>query len=174
MSNRNVVKLISLGLMFSVVLACGTPNVGGPPPESEGITKDEFVIGPEDVLRIDVWKHPNISATVPVRSDGKVSIPLVNDIQAAGLTPHQLKDEIAKRLANFIEEPTVSVIVEAINSQKIIVTGAVTSPGVYKVHGKISLIEAISLVGGITAYGNPEKIRIIRKENGVEKIYQVI
>jgi polysaccharide export outer membrane protein len=93
--------------------------------------------------------------------------------RAAGLTPEQLKNEITKKLRRFIEEPTVSVIVTAINSLKISVSGYVNSPGVYKIGGEISLVEAISLAGGLNDLANPKKIRIIRKENGIEKIYQM-
>ena len=173
MYNNKIVKLIPLGMMFLIFLSCQTTNYSVPTSEREAITKENYIIGPEDRLQIYVWKQPSISVTVPVRSDGKISVPLINDIQAAGLTPHQLKDSITKKLTKFIEAPTVSVIVEAINSLKITISGNVNSPGVYKLSSAISFLSAMSLAGGLTEYGDPKRIKIIRKENGVEKIYQV-
>jgi polysaccharide export outer membrane protein len=133
----------------------------------------EFIIGPEDVLEIHVWKQPDISATVPVRSDGKISTPLINEIQAAGYTPSQLKDNITERLLKFIDDPTVSVIVTEINSLKISVSGNVTSPGVYKISENINIVDAISLAGGLERRADSKRIRILRNENGIDKVYQV-
>ena len=168
-------QIISLGLGLTLLcfFACSPTNIVSPLEEATSIKKSEFVIGPEDVLKIHVWKQDNISVTVPVRSDGKISIPLINDVQAAGFTPNQLKDEIAKRLKTFIDEPTVSVIVVTINSLKVNVSGNVNAPGVYNIGREISLVEAISLAGGLAEFADPEKIKIIRKENGVDKIYEV-
>jgi polysaccharide export outer membrane protein len=132
-----------------------------------------YIIGSEDVLQIHIWKHPEISATVPVRSDGKISIPLLNDIQASGLTPQKLKIEIAKKMSNYIEEPTVSVIVEAINSLKVSVSGKVNAPGVYKIGRKINIIDAISLAGGLSQFADASKVKIVRTINGQRKMYLI-
>jgi polysaccharide export outer membrane protein len=142
-------------------------------PETPPTGTDEYRIGPEDRLRIDVWKQPNMSAVVPVRSDGKISIPLVPDIQAAGMTPVQLKYNITTELGKLIEDPTVSVIVEEINSLKISVAGSVRKPGVYKIGKRLSIIEAISLAGGLEPMADARRIRLIRNQNGTESIYQV-
>jgi len=168
-------QIITLGLGLAVLcfFACSPTNTITPLEEAPSIKKSEFVIGPEDVLKIHVWKQKNISVTIPVRSDGKISIPLVNDVEAAGFTPNQLKDKIAERLKKFIDEPTVSVIVAAINSIKVSVSGNVNSPGVYNIGREISLIEAISLAGGLGDFADPENIKIIRKENGIDKIFKV-
>jgi polysaccharide export outer membrane protein len=114
-----------------------------------------------------------MSAVVPVRSDGKISIPLVPDIQAAGMTPVQLKYNITTELGKLIEDPTVSVIVEEINSLKISVAGSVRKPGVYKIGKRLSIIEAISLAGGLEPMADARRIRLIRNQNGTESIYQV-
>jgi polysaccharide export outer membrane protein len=168
-------QIITLGLSVTVLFlfACSPTNKVRPIEEATSIKNSEFVIGPEDILKIHVWKQENISVTVPVRSDGKISIPLLNDVQAAGFTPKQLKDEIAKRLKKYIDEPTVSVIVVTINSIKVSVSGNVNAPGVFRIGREISLVEAISLAGGLSELATPEEIKIIRKENGEDKIYEV-
>jgi polysaccharide export outer membrane protein len=111
--------------------------------------------------------------TVPVRSDGKISIPLINDIQAAERTPKELRKEIAIKLEKFIEEPNVSVIVVTINSLKVTVTGNVNSPGVYKINGELRLMDVITLAGGLNIVADPNKILIVRNQNGVEKYFQI-
>jgi polysaccharide export outer membrane protein len=168
-------KIITLGLGLTALcfLACSPTNTFSPLEKATSIKKSDFVVGPEDVLKIHVWKQESISVTVPVRSDGKISIPLINDVQAAGFTPNQLKDKIAERLKKFIDEPTVSVIVVTINSLKVIVSGNVNAPGVYNIGREISLVEAISLAGGLAEFADPDKIKIIRKENGIDKIFEV-
>jgi polysaccharide export outer membrane protein len=167
-------KILLLSILVAIYfLSCKTPDIGGPPPKSNEFVKKEYVIGPEDILKIYVWKHDGISVTVPVRSDGKISIPLITDIEAAGLTPNVLKNEIAKRLSKYIEQPTVSVIVGQINSQKISISGQVKSPGIYKIYNEINVIEAISLGGGFTDFADTSKVRIIRKYYGSSKIYQI-
>lgn len=132
-----------------------------------------YRIGPEDVLRIYVWNQPEFSLTVPVRIDGKISIPLVNDVDAAGLTPTELQKKITKKLSAFIENPTVSIIIEQINSQKIVVVGRVNAPGVYKVGSLITLIEAISKAGSIGEWANAKRVKVVRKKNGKEEIIEI-
>ncbi|MEJ2102792.1 MAG: polysaccharide biosynthesis/export family protein, partial [Desulfobacterales bacterium] len=162
--------LLSIVLLF--IFSCTLKNLETLP-ESAAAAPDEYIIGPEDVLQIHVWKQSDLSVTVPVRSDGKISTPLINDIQASGLTPAQLRENIAERLMKFIDEPTVSVIVTEINSLKISVSGNVNSPGIFKISDKISLVDAISLAGGVTRLAESKKIRIIRVTDNAKKIYQV-
>jgi len=169
--NNNIIKRISLSIILCFLLSCHP--VFPPPPQTSPDIKNKYIIGIQDNLQISVWKQPNISVTVPVRSDGQISIPLINDIQAAGRTPEQLRKEIAKKLEKFIEEPTVSVIVLSINSLKVTVSGNVNSPGVYKIGGESRLLEVITLAGGLNIVADPNRILIIRKQNGVEKYYQV-
>lgn len=138
--------------------------------QSEWIHISEgYVIGPEDVLYIHVWKEDALSRTVPVRMDGKISLPLIDDIQAAGLTARQLKGMLTQKLKEFVENPNVSVIVMEANSFKVYVSGQVRSPGVYRLRSETSILQMIPMAGGFTDWANQKKILIIRKENGKEK-----
>ncbi len=125
-----------------------------------------YVIGPEDELIISVWKEPDISRNVPVRPDGKISLALLNDIQATGRTPMQLGADITEKLKNFISEPQVTVIVTRINSQRIFVVGEVPRTGSYTLLPNMTAVDAISSAGGFTPFAKRTKIYILRKENG--------
>lgn len=126
-----------------------------------------YVIGPEDELIISVWREPDISRTVPVRPDGKISLSLLNDVQATGRTPMQLGSDITERLKGFIADPQVTVIVARINSQRIFVVGEVNRTGSYTLVPNMTAVDAISSAGGFTPFAKKTKIRILRKENGV-------
>ncbi|HPL97617.1 MAG TPA: polysaccharide biosynthesis/export family protein, partial [Smithellaceae bacterium] len=129
----------------------------------------EYIIGPEDILDIFVWRDEQISRTVPVRIDGMISLPLVNDIQAAGLTPLQLKEVIVNKLQGYIDNPTVTVTVREANSYKIFISGEVRTPGIQLIRSETTLIKAIIAAGGFTEWANKRKILIISNENGKEK-----
>jgi polysaccharide export outer membrane protein len=116
-----------------------------------------------------VWKEEHLSRTVPVRIDGKISIPLVDEIQAAGLTPLQLKELLMKRLKEFVDIPNISVMVMEANSFKVYISGQVRNPGVYRLRSETTLLQIIPMAGGFTDWANQKKILIIRKENGKEK-----
>ena len=134
---------------------------------------DRYVIGSEDVLYIHVWKEETLSKTVTVRMDGMISMPLVDEIQAAGITPLQLKEKLTEKLKDFVEAPNVTVIVMEANSFKVYISGQVKSPGVLRLRSETSLAQAISLVGGFAEWANQSKIIIIRKEDGKEKRFTV-
>jgi len=134
---------------------------------------DQYVIGPEDVLYIHVWREDALSRTVPVRMDGKISMPLIDEIQAAGLTPLQLKESLIQKFKQLIDNPNVSVIVSETNSFKVYVTGQVRTPGVYRLKSETSILQIISMAGGFTDWANQKKILIIRKEDGKEKRIRV-
>jgi polysaccharide export outer membrane protein len=134
-----------------------------------GTDSDQYVIGAEDVLSIHVWKEDAFTRTIPVRMDGKISLPLVQEIKAAGLTPLQLKEVLTRRLKEFIENPVVSVTVAEANSYKVFVSGQVKTPGVYRLRSETSVAQIIPMAGGFTDWANPKKILIIRNENGREK-----
>jgi polysaccharide export outer membrane protein len=125
-----------------------------------------YVIGPEDELIISVWREPDISRSVPVRPDGKISLALLNDVQATGRTPMQLGSDITEKLKNFISEPQVTVIVTRINSQRIFVIGEVPRTGSYTLLPNMTAVDAISSAGGFTPFAKRTKIYILRKENG--------
>ena len=130
---------------------------------------DQYVIGAEDVLYIHVWKEDAITRTIPVRMDGKISLPLVQEINAAGLTPLQLKEVLTRKLKEFIENPVVSVTVTEANSYKVYVSGQVKTPGVFRLRSETSVAQIIPMAGGFTDWANQKKILIIRNENGREK-----
>jgi polysaccharide export outer membrane protein len=134
---------------------------------------DRYVIGAEDVLYIHVWREETVTKTVSVRMDGMISIPLVDEIQAAGLTPLQLKEKLTERLKQFIENPNVTVVVMEANSFKVYFSGQVKTPGVLRLRTETSLAQAISMVGGLTEWANQKKIIIIRKESGKEKRFTI-
>jgi polysaccharide biosynthesis/export protein len=125
----------------------------------------DYQIGPEDVLDISVWKNPELSRKVPVRPDGKISLPLVNDIQAAGLTPSELRQQLAGKLAEFVPTPEVSVVVQEVQSLKISVVGAVKTPGRFTLRSPATVLECIALAQGLTEFANREKIVVLR-QNG--------
>lgn len=135
---------------------------------------DSYIIGSEDVLYIHVWgEDKTLSKQITVRIDGKISMPLVDDIQAAGLTPLQLKGKLTERLKDFVEAPNVTVIVMEANSFKVYFSGQVKTPGVLRLRTETSIAQAISMVGGFTDWANQSKIIIIRREDGKEKRFTV-
>jgi len=124
-----------------------------------------YKIGPEDVLDISVWKSPELSRSVPVRPDGKVSLPLVNDIKAAGLTPEQLRQELITRLSEFVPAPEVAVIVREVHSAKVAVVGAVRSPGRFELRSPATVLEMIAMAQGFTDFAERDRIVVLR-QNG--------
>jgi polysaccharide biosynthesis/export protein len=124
---------------------------------------DSFVIGNDDVLAINVWKEPDISRSIPVRSDGKISLPLVGEVQAAGRTPLKLEVEIASRLKNYISEPEVTVIVQQINSQKFNILGQVNRPGTFVIANSPTVLDAIALAGGFRDFAKQKSIYVLRQ-----------
>jgi len=139
-----------------------------PPAQSAetGTTKahdDSFVIGNDDVLAVNVWKEPDVSRSIPVRSDGKISLPLVGEVQATGRTPLKLEQEIAARLKNYIAEPEVTVIVQQINSQKFNILGMVNKPGSYPISNSATVLDAIALAGGFKDFAKQKAIYVLRQ-----------
>jgi len=125
----------------------------------------DYVIGPEDVLEISVWKNADLSKTLTVRPDGKISLPLIGDIQAAGLTPEELRDNIVNRLNEYQETAIASVIVLSVNSYRIFILGEVKTPGTYLLKAKTTILQAISLAGGFTQFASKNKIVLVRRNN---------
>jgi polysaccharide export outer membrane protein len=124
---------------------------------------DTFVIGNDDMLAISVWKEPDISRSVPVRSDGKISLPLVGEVKAAGETPLKLEQELATRLKNYIDEPEVTVIVQQINSQKFNILGQVNHPGSFVLSNSATVLDAIALAGGFRDFAKQKSIYVLRQ-----------
>lgn len=133
------------------------------------IFDETYQIGPTDVLDIQVWKEPDLSRTVPVRPDGKITIPLLNDVQAAGLTPMELKAAIEKGLGQFVENPTVSVGVQEINSRIVYVLGKVNTPGQFPLQQGMTVLQVLSLAGGLAEWADDKNIVILRNSAGKQE-----
>jgi polysaccharide biosynthesis/export protein len=142
------------------------------PPEASGaaskaaVADPNYVIGGQDVLDVSVWKEAELTRTVPVRPDGKISLPLLNDVQAAGLTPTQLANQITESLKKYVTNPQVTVIVTQINSQRIYILGEVTRAGAYPLLPNMTVLQGLSSAGGFTQFANLKKIYMFRTENG--------
>jgi polysaccharide export outer membrane protein len=133
------------------------PGVNMPP---------EYTIGADDVLSVIFWRDKELTSDVTVRPDGKISLPLLNDVQASGLTPAQLKDRIVEESKKYVEDPNVTVVVKDIKSRKVFITGEVRKPGPYPLTGTTTVLQMISIAGGLADFAKPEKITIVRTENG--------
>jgi polysaccharide export outer membrane protein len=131
-----------------------------------------YVIGPDDALSIVFWREKDLSADVVVRPDGMISLPLVNDIRADGQTPEQLRVALTAAASKFVEEPTVTVVVKAINSRKVFITGQVGKPGPYPLGGPTTVLQLIATSGGVAEYAKKDKIMVVRKENGKDVVHQ--
>jgi polysaccharide biosynthesis/export protein len=129
-------------------------------------TDSDYKIGPQDVLRIDVWKEPDITRIAPVRPDGRISLPLLNDVQAAGLTPSQLAATLTEGLRKFITNPQVTVSVSEINSRRVYVTGEVTKPGAFPLLPNMTVLQALSSSGGFSQFAKIKGIYVLRVEDG--------
>ena len=175
MMQRSFVGLIISASFFSglggSITRCATQNSNAPR-SSQALsantvaTDPDYKIGPQDMLRIDVWKEPDISRVVPVRPDGKITLPLVNDVQASGLTTNQLAAKIAEGLKKYITSPQVTVGVTEINSRKFFVSGEVARPGAFPLLPNMTVLQALSSAGGFTQFAREKKIYILRMEDG--------
>jgi polysaccharide export outer membrane protein len=184
---NGVVALVALPLVIAVTATgafAQTPSAPAPPtgPTAADTTKPaippgvpttpDYVIGPDDVLTIVFWREKDMSGEVAVRPDGKISLPLLNDVQAAGLTPEQLRVQLIEAAGKLIEEPTVTVVVKAINSRKVFVTGQVTKPGPYLLSAPTTVLQLLATAGGLLEYADAKNIRVMRTENGKPVSYQ--
>ena len=166
---------ILLSALFVPTLLCPA-QVNNPPSPADGKTAmpptaaatatDTYVIGPSDLLTVTVWKEPTLSGSLLVRPDGMISVPLLGDVQAAGMTPLQLAGQISVKLKKFVQDPNVSVVLTQINSKKVYLLGEVSRKGPVEMTPGMTLLEAISSAGGVTDYANVKKIYILRDEDG--------
>lgn len=140
-----------------------TPDASATLPASQA--GPDYVIGPEDVLHVAVWKEGDLTATLPVRPDGKISLPLLNDVQAAGMTPMQLADSVTEKLKKYVASPRVTVVVTAINSKRVYMTGEVSHPGAMPMLPNMTVLQALSSAG-LTQFANTKKIYVLRTQNG--------
>jgi len=128
----------------------------------------DYVIGPEDVLHVAVWKEADLTVTLPVRPDGKISLPLLNDVQAAGLTPTQLADSLTEKLKKYVASPRVTVVVTQINSKRIYLVGEVSHTGAVPMLPNMTVLQALSS-SGMTQFANTKKIYVLRMQNGKQQ-----
>jgi polysaccharide export outer membrane protein len=162
-SRSTATVLWLLGLVVAPTRAAAQQAAAAPVPGS-----DEYVVGIEDKLSIAVWKEADLSKTVSVRPDGKITFPLVGDIQAAGHSARQITDDVTRALTRFIKEPVVTVVVEEINSFKVFVIGEVTVQGALNLRRRTRLLEAIALAGGLTTFADKSNVVLLRYEDGKE------
>jgi polysaccharide biosynthesis/export protein len=156
----------------------GTPGTtaarpGMPPGTDGGITPPaDYVIGADDQLKIVFWRDDSLSGDVVVRPDGKISLTLLNDIQAAGLTPNQLRENLTQAAAKYVTDPSVTVIVKSINSRKVYVTGQVNKPGPYLLNDNMTVLQMLAVAGGLQEWADADHILVMRTENGQTKSYK--
>jgi polysaccharide export outer membrane protein len=135
---------------------------------------DTYAIGIGDVLEISVWKNSDLSATVPVRPDGRISVPLLGDVQAAGMTPLALRQTLTEGYKEYVTAPGVSVVIKEINSQKVFVTGEVAHPGAFDLRPRTKVMQVLALAGGLTAYAKGRVIVLRDSRDGKgDKRYEV-
>ncbi len=147
----------------------GKPALTTAPGQAAGAAADTYVIGASDILAVTVWKEPTLSGSLLVRPDGMISLPLLGDVKAMGLTPLQLADQIATKLKKYVQDPNVSVVISQIHSKVIYLLGEVTKKGPIEMTSGMTLLEAISSGGGLTDFANTKKIYILRDESGTHQ-----
>jgi polysaccharide export outer membrane protein len=175
--NRNMLCLVAIVLALACVPAMAqgdgkSSGQGTNPPHQLPQVGPSYVIGAEDQLSISVWKEPDLTQTLPVRADGMISLPLLNDVQAAGLTPMQLSASITEKLKKYIADPHVTVTVTQMNSQRVYVTGEVLHAGAMNLTPGMTVLQALASAG-FSQFANTKKIYVLRNENGAEKKYPV-
>ena len=187
LSNRPPQLPLSCALLVSALFAlqgAGAAQDVPPSPQDAGApdarldaqpvaepVEGSFLLGPEDVVAVFVWKEDELSTTATVRPDGLITLPLVGDLAAEGRTPHQLQEEIRQRLEKYIAVPVVTVMVQEINSRQISVLGEVRRPGRYRLGPQTTVLDAVAMGGGFTEFADRNKVTVLRRtENGVQRI----
>jgi len=166
-----ILVVMTVGLMIT---AYAGPQQAALNNTARAYGDSEFRLGPEDVIEVSVYGEKDLSIAVPVRPDGKVSIPLIGELPASGKTATELQKEIAQKYARFISEPAVTVVVKEINSPKVSVLGEVKTPGMYKIKDRATVLDAIAMAGGLTEYAKRDKVTIIRLDtSGQQSLLKV-
>jgi polysaccharide export outer membrane protein len=187
--SKNIANSLAGALLLAAMIPAATtaqtgqapgakPASVAPPPVPVGLPESvlaaipDYVIGPEDLLTIVFWRDKDMSTDVAVRPDGKITLPLLNEVRAAGLTPVQLKDLLMEESKKYVADPNVTVVVKQINSRKVFVTGEVNKPGAYPLMAPTTVLQLIVIAGGLRDYAHSEKIAIMRTENGKPTSYR--
>jgi polysaccharide export outer membrane protein len=168
----------SVALAFSLVVICGCTPAVSPLTEAQVAAaavatpdQDKYLLGPEDAIEISVWKEPDLTKQLVVRPDGKITYPLIGEVQAAGRTVKELKEDILKRLEKFVTDAQVTVILVKTQNYKIYVTGKVNKPGEFVIGKPVNVMQAISMAGGLTPFASPGSIMVLRTVGGKEEVF---
>lgn len=173
------VKALMVGVSFVAGVHVGAAQVVGPAPQMAPTAATaavsapaDYVIGPSDLLSIVFWKEKDLTCDVVVRPDGRISVPLLNDVQAAGLTPEQLRQTIIQSARRFIEQPVVAVVVKQISNHRVFIAGQVLKPGPFPLAGPTTVLQVISMAGGVTEFADRKNIIITRQERGGQRTFR--
>jgi polysaccharide export outer membrane protein len=174
---RAMCTILVVGLASLVAYAQRSDGADQNPPASDprmpiSQANSTYVVGPDDMLFISVWKEKDLTETLPVRADGMISLPLLNDVRAAGLTPMQLSSDITEKLRKYVSDPHVTVIVTQMNSQRVYVTGEVMHPGAMNLTPNMTVLQALASAG-FTQFANTKGIYVLRTERGAQRKYLV-
>lgn len=181
MQVKNTPRMIILALLAillipalsaTTAIAEQNPDDKSATAEAEKSTAQSFVVGPEDIIEVSVWKNPDLSKVVTVRPDGRISLPLIGDIKAAGLTPEEIRDVIVARLEKYQSSVVVSVIVQEVNSYRVFIVGEVKSPGTYRLKARTSVLQAIAIAGGFSQFADRNKIVLIRDNTAGDRVVE--
>ena len=168
---QEVVRFAAIAGLLAI--GCFGRTLSPPPPDPTPMDRVTYTIGVTDVLKIAVWKNPELSVEVPVRPDGMISVPLINDVQAEGLTPEELKEVIARELSEYVTEPNVTVVVIQMNSRFVSVIGQVGQTTRVQLTRDLRVLEAIAQAGGFGPFADKANVRIVRRnEDGNEVEYR--
>lgn len=160
------VRLVAMLLLAATALAaagCAGRHLSPPPPRPDPMEREIYRIGVTDILKISVWRNDELSIDVPVRPDGKISVPLLDDVQAAGLTPTELKEVLTREFAEFITAPNVTVVVTSVRSRSVSVIGGVNRPGHFPIERHLRVLEAIAAAGGFSTFAQKDDVRVVRR-----------
>lgn len=175
--------MTSITLLF-VLLSAGTATTAtpslaaaaqaqpAPPAQPAADVPSDYIIGPEDVLGVVFWREPELSGDVTVRPDGRITLPVIGDMAAAGMTPEALQTALVTAAEKYIADPNVAVVVRAINSRKVFVTGRVAAPGGHDLRGPLTVLQAIAISGGLTEYADEKNITILRVRAGQTQTFK--
>jgi polysaccharide export outer membrane protein len=171
-AGSGLVLALGSGVLVAALFACASAPPSAFKHTAQGGSGEEYVIGAPDLVRVTVWQHPELTAEMPVRRDGMISVPLLDDVQAAGLTPRQLKANITQKLTGSIKSPSVTVAVISPDSQTVSVIGGVTKSGPVPLSRDMGVLEAVAAAGGFTAWANKNDIKVVRWVEGRRVSYE--
>jgi polysaccharide export outer membrane protein len=166
--------VVSLWAVDSAAQARADDRAAAPiaPTVARTAVPSDYVIGPDDILQLVFWREKDLSVEVTVRPDGMISVPLVNDISALGLTPDQLRERLMEAARRYTQDPAVTVVVKQINSRRVFITGEVSKPGLYPLTAPMTVLQLIALAGGLDEFADSKNIRIMRTDNGRPMSYK--